>query len=203
MKARISPLPRAFFSRPTLTVARESLGKQLLKLEADGTRLAGVIVEVEAYIGETDLGCHARAGETARTAPLYGPPGSAYVCFTYGIHWMLNFVTEYEGFPAAVLLRALRPTEGLSLMRARRQRPPAELTNGPAKVTQAFGIDRAWNEYDLCAADARLFLADGPDYPETIPAARPRVGLRDTPEPWRSLPWNLKLRDQIAKEANG
>jgi 3-methyladenine DNA glycosylase Mpg len=65
-------------------------------------------------------------------------------------------------------------------------------------VTQAFGIDRAWNEYDLCAADARLFLADGPDCPETIPAARPRVGLRNTPEPWRSLPWNLKLRDQIA-----
>ena len=195
-------MPRSFFSRPTLTVARESLGKRLLKLEADGTWLAGVIVEVEAYIGESDLACHARAGLTARTAPLYGPPGSAYVYFTYGMHWMLNFVTEREGFPAAVLLRALKPMEGLALMQSRRQRSPEELTNGPAKVTQAFGINRSWNEYDLCAPGARLFLGDGSGSIETIPATHPRIGLGNTPEPWRSLPWNFKLRKQITEETN-
>ncbi len=202
MSSSISPLPRSFFSRPTLTVARESLGKRLLKLEADSTRLAGVIVEVEAYIGESDLACHARAGLTDRTGPLYGPPGSVYVYFTYGMHWMMNFVTEQEGFPAAVLLRALQPTEGVSIMQARRKRPLAELSNGPAKMTQAFGINHTWNEYDLCAPSARLFLTDGPGGTETNPETRPRVGLGKTPEPWRSLPWNFSLRKQISEEAN-
>ena len=197
MNSDNAPLPRSFFSRPTLTVARESVGKRLLKRETDGTRLAGVIVEVEAYIGETDLACHARSGLTARTEPLYGPPGSAYVYFTYGMHWMLNFVTEYEGFPAAVLLRALQPTQGVSVMQARRKRSQAELTNGPAKVTQAFDIDRSWNGYDLCAPESCLFLTYGPSDIETIPATHPRVGLGSTPEPWRSLPWNFSLRKQI------
>jgi len=196
----ILPLPRSFFSRPTLTVARELLGKRLLKLEVDGTRLAGIIVEVEAYIGETDLACHARSGLTARTGPLYGPPGSAYVYFSYGIHWMLNFVTEHEGFPAAVLLRALQPTEGLSIMQARRRRTLAELTNGPAKVTQALGINRSWNEYDLCAPNSRLLLKHGPHDIDTSPDRRPRVGLGTTPEPWRSLQWNFRLRKQITEE---
>ncbi len=193
MKSITLPLPRSYFTRPTLTVARESLGKRLLKLEADGTRLAGIIVEVEAYVGETDLACHARAGMTTRNAPLYGPPGTAYVYFTYGMHWMLNFVTEHEGFPAAVLLRALQPTEGVSLMQTRRKRPPTELTNGPAKITHALGINRSWNEYDLCGSDARLFLTDGLGSIEPIPTRRPRVGMGKTPEPWRSLPWNFSL----------
>jgi|TARA_B100000315_G_C14459149_1_gene532920 DNA-3-methyladenine glycosylase len=189
----ILPLPRSFFSRPTLTVARESLGKQLVKIESNGTILAGVLVEVEAYIGETDLACHARGGITSRNAAMYGPPGTAYVYFTYGMHWMLNFVTEYEGFPAAVLLRALQPTEGVSIMQTRRKRPPVELTNGPAKATKALGINLSWNKYDMCAPDARLFLADGQGLIETTPDTRPRVGLGNTPEPWRSLPWNYRM----------
>ena len=156
--------------------------------------MAGIIVEEEAYVGETDLACHARTGITTRNAPLYGPPGTAYVYFTYGMHWMFNFVTENDGFPAAVLLRALQPTEGVTIMQTRRKRPPAELTNGPAKVTQALGINRSWNEYDLCAADARLFLAEGVGNIDTNPIARPRVGLTKTPEPWRSLPWNFSLQ---------
>ncbi len=97
-------LRRSFFARPTLTVARELLGQRLIKVEGR-RRLAAIITEVEAYIGESDLACHARAGRTARTEVMYGPPGHLYVYFTYGKHWMLNFVTEREGFPAAVLLR--------------------------------------------------------------------------------------------------
>ena len=119
-----SRLPRSFFSRPTLEVARAILGKRLVRLEG-GQRLAGTITEAEAYIGETDLGCHAKAGRTPRTAVMFGPPGHAYVYFTYGMHWMLNFVTEAEGFPAAVLIRALQPIEGLEIMSSRRARPPS------------------------------------------------------------------------------
>ena len=104
-------LPREFYNRPTLTVARELIGARLVRI-LNGQRLVGIITETEAYIGEKDLGCHAKAGRTARTAVMYGPPGHAYVYFTYGNHWMLNVVTEREGFPAAVLLRAIQPIEG-------------------------------------------------------------------------------------------
>ena len=193
MSSGVSLLSRQFFSRPTLTVARETIGKRLLKLEPDGTTLCGVILEVEAYIGETDLASHARAGITARTRPLYGPPGTAYVYFTYGMHWMLNFVTEREGFPAAILLRALRPTEGASIMQRRRNQVFAKLTNGPAKITQALGIDKSWIEYDMCTPNARMFITDDPTDLETTAYARPHVGLGNTPEPWCSLPWNLVI----------
>ncbi len=94
--------PREFYDRSTLKVARELIGARLVRM-LDGQKLVGLITETEAYIGETDLGCHAKAGRTPRTIVMYGPPGHAYVYFTYGNHWMLNVVTEPEGFPAAVL----------------------------------------------------------------------------------------------------
>ena len=112
-------LERQFFNRPTLQVARELLGTRLVRLE-NGERTSGIIVETEAYIGEQDLGCHASAGYTPRTQVMYGLPGRAYVYFTYGMHWMLNFVTEAEGSPAAVLIRAIVPTEGIERIAARR-----------------------------------------------------------------------------------
>ena len=108
-------LSRKFYNRPTLTVARELIGARLVRI-LDGVKLVGIITETEAYIGETDLACHAKAGLTPRTAPMYGPPGHAYVYFTYGNHWMLNAVTEREGFPAAVLIRAIQPVEGIEIM---------------------------------------------------------------------------------------
>ena len=136
------PLPRAFYRRPTLVVARELLGKQLIRLEGEPVS-GGRIVETEAYIGEKDQACHARAGRTPRTAVMYGQPGQAYVYFTYGMHWMLNAVTEREGFPAAVLLRAIVPAWCLEKRSARRAgRPEKAWTNGTGKLCQALAIDK-------------------------------------------------------------
>jgi DNA-3-methyladenine glycosylase len=192
-------LPRSFFARATLTVARELLGQRLVRVLDDGTRLAGLIVEAEAYVGETDLACHARAGRTPRTAVMYGQPGLAYVYFSYGNHWCLNVITEREGFPAAVLIRALRPVEGLDVMRRHRGgRPDRALTDGPGKLAQALAIDRDFNGADLCARDARLFVERAPRLPGVEIVAGPRVGIDGVPEPWRSRPWNFRQRPPAA-----
>ncbi len=183
-------LPRTFYARPTLTVARELLGARLVRL-LDGVRLAGLITETEAYIGETDLGCHARAGRTKRTEVMYGPPGLAYVYFTYGMHWCLNAVTEAEGFPAAVLIRAIRPVEGVEVIAARRRGRDAD---GPAKLTQALGIDGALNGADLCSADNGLWIEAGDPVPDQAVTIGPRVGLYTVPEPWKSQPWRFRAR---------
>ena len=188
-------LTRRFFQRPTLVVARELLGARLVRVERGGSRTSGLIVEAEAYIGSDDLGCHARAGRTERNASMWGPAGRAYVYFTYGMHWCLNVVTEADGFPAAVLVRALLPVEGRAAMR--RRRGPAgdrDLTGGPARVCQALGIDRRFDGHDLCATEARLFLETGVPIPELDVSKSPRVGLNSVPEPWRSLPWRFLVR---------
>jgi DNA-3-methyladenine glycosylase len=128
-------LGREFYARDTLTVARELLGQRLVRVMEDGQRLAGIIVETEAYIGEEDQACHASHGRTPRNAVMYGPAGFAYIYFIYGMYYCLNVVTEQEGFPAAVLIRAIEPTEGIPRMQAYRQgRPLHELTNGPGKL---------------------------------------------------------------------
>jgi len=180
-------LPRSFYDRPTVTVARELLGARLVRVEG-GRRLAGWIVEAEAYIGETDLACHARAGRTPRTAAMYGPPGHAYVYFTYGNHWMLNAVTEREGFPAAVLVRAILPAEGLEVISARRG---GRGTDGPGKLTQALGITGEQYGLDLTAANGVLWIEAGHPVPERAVTKGPRVGLNTVPEPWKSMPWRF------------
>lgn len=185
-------LPRAFFARPTLTVARRLLGARLVRLEGR-ERIAGYIVETEAYIGETDQGCHARVGRTPRTQVMYGPPGHAYIYFTYGMHWCLNFVTEPGGFPAAVLIRSILPSEGVESIALRRAgRPPSEWTNGPGKVCQAFGLNRAQNGANLCSPDSVLFVESGFPVPEASVTVGPRVGLNSVPEPWKSQPWRFR-----------
>ena len=108
-------LPRSFYDRPTLTVARELIGTRLVRI-SDGVKLVGLITETEAYISEKDLACHCKAGRTPRTAVMFEEPGHAYVYFTYGNHWMFNIVTERVGFPAAVLIRAIQPVDGVDVM---------------------------------------------------------------------------------------
>ncbi len=187
-------IPRAFFARPTLQVARELLGARLVHRQPDGQRVSGLIVETEAYIGEEDQGCHARAGRTPRTAVMYGPPGHAYVYFTYGMHWLFNVVTEREGFPAAVLVRALWPLEGLEIIAARRAgRPRSQWTDGPAKLCQALGIDGRHHGLDLCVPDAPLFLEFDRTFPDESVTIGPRVGLNTVPEPWKSIPWRFRV----------
>ena len=190
-------LRRSFFAGPTLEVARALLGQRLVRLRGP-ERLAGLIVEAEAYIGQEDLACHAHSGLTQRNAALFGPPGHAYVYFTYGMHWLLNFVTEAEGRPAAVLVRALVPVSGVATMRRlRRGQPDRILSDGPAKLTQALDIDGDFNGYDLCAAKARLFVEAAPLVPESAVTYGPRVGVNYAPEPWKSKPWNFKVNGEL------
>ncbi len=187
----MAPLPKAFYDRPTLEVAADLLGKVLVH-RASGRPTAGRIVEAEAYIGEDDPACHAAAGRTRRNAPLYGPPGLAYVYLNYGIHFLFNVVTEAEGRPAAVLIRALEPVEGLDVMRARRaadrrgrEVPDHELCRGPGSLTRAMGIALGDNLADL--SGQRLFVEErGADPPRASIAWTPRVGISSgTDRRWR------------------
>jgi DNA-3-methyladenine glycosylase len=190
--ARARLLPASFYSRPTLIVAGEIIGKVLVH-EVRGRRTAGVIVEAEAYIGEEDPACHAAPGPTRRNAPLYGPPGRAYVYLNYGIHYLVNAVTEPEGSPAAVLIRALDPIEGIDLMRRRRGWPAQVqderagvhgLCRGPGNLTVAMGITLSRNQADLTAGP--LTIEDRGLVPAGLTWS-PRVGIRvGTDKHWRA-----------------
>jgi DNA-3-methyladenine glycosylase len=187
---------RAFYDRPTLDVARDLLGTVLVH-NRRGVRTSGVIVEVEAYIGESDPACHAAPGPTRRNAPLYGAPGHAYVYLNYGIHCLVNVVTEGHGSPAAVLIRALDPLDGVDVMRRRRARAmkgrtrrPAsaiatsDLCRGPGNLTMAMGITLAENRLDLTGD--RLFVEDRGIRVGEV-AWGPRIGIRvGTDTPWRA-----------------
>jgi DNA-3-methyladenine glycosylase len=157
-------LSRDFYAHPTLDVARALIGKVLVHETAAGLA-SGVIVETEAYIGESDPACHAAPGPTTRNAPLYGRPGIAYVYLNYGIHYLVNAVTESEGSPAAVLIRALEPLDGVEMMRRRRARgtgrsardfSTAELCRGPGNLTRALGITLRQNLSDLTESALRI-----------------------------------------------
>ena len=187
-------LRQDFFERPTLEVARELLGQRLVKLDDDGMRISGMICETEAYIGTEDDGCHAKAGLTTRNRSMWGPAGFSYVYFTYGMHWMLNLVTERDGFPAAVLLRAVSPHEGLERIRARRARQPQKRwTDGPAKLCQAFGVHGEHDGLDICIADAVIFVEQSQGIPDSSVTVGPRVGLNRVAEPWKSVPWRFRV----------
>ena len=188
----MSILARDFYQRPSLEVARDLLGCRLVRVHAS-QRMSGLILETEAYQGEEDLGCHASAGLTPRTAIMYGPPGFAYVYFTYGMHWLLNAVADGEGTPAAVLIRAIQPDEGQPLMAKNRPKNAgrAGWTDGPAKLTQALGIQGSFNGVDLCTQQDSLWIENGQPIKEEYIQKTPRVGLNSVPEPWRSIPWRL------------
>ena len=187
-------LPAAFYDRPVLQVARELLGMRLLRRLPDGSLITGEIVETEAYDGEQDLACHARAGLTPRTRVMYGPPGKAYVYFTYGMHWMLNCVCQAQGYPAAVLIRAMRPLDGLESIAARRPGvTPAHWCDGPGKLCRALDIDGSLNGADLCSPQSGLWIEKCEPVADNAVRTGPRVGLGSTPEPWFSMPWRFRL----------
>lgn len=184
---------RKFYNRPTLVVARDLIGAKLVRI-LDGVKLVGFISETEAYVGEQDLACHAKAGRTPRTLPMYGPPGHAFVYFTYGNHWMLNAVTERQDFPAAVLIRAIQPIEGVDIISERRG---GRDTFGPGKLTQAMGITKAENTIDLTNTSSNLWIETGLTVSDKTVTIGPRVGLNSVPEPWKSIPWRFMVEDPI------
>jgi len=185
-------LPRKFYERPTLQVARGLLGMRLVH-DTGTARGAGLIIETEAYIGEQDQACHARAGRTPRTQVMYGLPGHAYIYFNYGMHWLFNCVTEALGFPAAVLIRALYPTEGLDLIAIRRARRSRQhWTDGPGKLTQALGINGPQhNGMDLCNPKSVIYIEEGLSISDSSVTTSPRVGLNNVSEPWKSKNWRF------------
>ena len=188
-----SRLPRSFFDRPTLGVASDVLGKRLVKLESAG-RLSGIITEVEAYIGSEDQACHARFGKTRRNRIIWGPPGFAYIYFIYGMHWLLNFVVERDHFAAAVLVRSVMAVDGLDTMLQRRSGRIRNLTDGPAKVCQAFDLTGDENGLDVCAPESTLYLEEGIEVDSESIEATPRIGIDSVPEPWKSIPWRFNCR---------
>jgi DNA-3-methyladenine glycosylase len=186
------------FAYDTLRIARDILGARLVRLY-NGERLRGIIVEAEAYIGGSDTACHASRGQTPRNAAMFGEAGRAYVYFVYGMHYMLNIVTEGEGFGAAVLLRALQPEEGTETMQMLRQAPPKQrtlrqLTNGPAKLTRALGIDKRFNQCDLIHGE-ELWLEPGERIPDERVHRGPRIGINSAAEQDRLAPWRFWMAD--------
>jgi DNA-3-methyladenine glycosylase len=187
------PLPRSFYARDARIVARELLGC-ILARRVGRAELRGRIVEVEAYCGETDLACHAKAGRTPRTDVMYGPAGVAYVYFTYGMHHCLNAVTGPPGEPAAVLIRAAEPITGLRRMaRARGTDVAHRLASGPARLCQAFGIDLRLNRADLLGP--ALWIEPGDRFPDEAVLTSPRIGCERVPPPWNSAPWRFYVAD--------
>ena len=199
-------LSREFYDGDTVKIARDLLGKYLVRRMPDGELLVGRITETEAYIGRCDKACHAyNYRRTERTATLFAPPGHAYIYLIYGMYHCLNFVTEPEGEPAAVLLRAVEPVAGINTMlRLRYGDKPltayrkAHFLDGPGKVCQAMALTRSENGLDLM--EDLLFLCDSPadvglpcpPVPPELVQAGPRIGI-DYAEEARDFPWRFRL----------
>jgi DNA-3-methyladenine glycosylase len=188
------PLPRSFYARPVLTVARACIGKLLVHDDGAG-RTVGRIVEAEAYRGPEDRAAHSYGGRrTPRTEVMFGEAGHAYLFFVYGMHWHLNLVAGKVGEPHAVLVRAVEPLEGVAAMAARRGLDAANrkgeitsnLTNGPGKLCEAFALDRAQYGADLTAST--LYLADDGAKPRV--ARSTRIGV-DYAAEWALKPWRF------------
>jgi DNA-3-methyladenine glycosylase len=178
-----------FYIRDTVKVARALLGKKLVR-HLNGVELSGMIVETEAYCGQEDSACHAHRGQTPRNTVMFGRPGHAYVYFTYGMHYLLNLVTEKEGNPCAVLIRAVFPLGGIEEMEARRKKKGAQLTNGPAKLCQAFAIDKFLNGRDLTCGK-ELWVEDYQTIPAKKITATPRIGIDYAKKEHREALWRF------------
>jgi DNA-3-methyladenine glycosylase len=196
----MNPLPERFYSRDTVEVARELLGKTLVR-EEEGSRISGLIIETEAYRGEEDLACHCRSGRTPRTEIMYGPAGRAYVYLIYGMYWLLNIVTEEPGKPGAVLIRAIEPLEGQEIIADRREgQPKQNWTNGPGKLSRALNIQGELNGVNVTSPASPLFVTQGNGVKIGTVQSGPRVGLGSVPEPWRSKAWRFMVDSQSLEE---
>jgi len=188
-------LPREFYTRPNvLAVARDLLGKKLVVPARKDQRVAGIIVETEAYRGPEDRASHAYGGRrTNRTETMYGIGGTAYVYFVYGMYNQFNVVTNIENTPHAVLVRALEPVEGLDLIKRRRAgRSEYEWTSGPGRLCIALGIDRKLDKADLLGD--RVWIEEGISVSPRQIARGPRIGI-DYAESWVTKPWRFWIRD--------
>jgi DNA-3-methyladenine glycosylase len=174
-------LQREFYARATLAVARALLGQVLVHISADGVRRSGRIVETEAYVGPDDAASHARSGPRGRAALMYGPAGVAYVYLIYGLHHCFNATTETDGYPGAVLVRALEPLDNITR------------ASGPALVCRALHIDRGCNGVDLASSD-RLFIEAASAVPDAELLVGPRIGV-DYAGDWAAHPWRLWVKD--------
>jgi DNA-3-methyladenine glycosylase len=193
----MAPLARAFYERSALDVARELIGAELVRQLPTGERIRGRIVETEAYTGQ-DMASHGRKRVTLRNAPMWGAPGHAYVYLCRGVHWMLNVVAEPEGQPAAVLLRAIEPLEGLEVIARRRAgRSLLEWTSGPGRLASALDVTGALNAVDMTTAESGLWIEPGEPVVDGRMRTGPRIGLGKTPEPWLSIPWRFWLADNL------
>ena len=176
-EASIEPVPRRFYAKGTVTVAKHLLGKYLVRV-IGRDMLTGRIVEVEAYRGSDDPASHAYHGKTPRNMPMFGEPGHAYIYFTYGNHFCLNVTTRRPATPGAVLIRGVEPLIGKELMRKLRPGvPDLQLTNGPGKLTKAFDIDKSLNEIDLTRRGP-LFIGHETKHVPFMVARSPRIGIR-------------------------
>lgn len=190
-------LSSSFYLRDDVVeVARDLIGRRLVARARGGRRVAGIIVETEAYCGPDDRASHAFGGRrTARTEPMFGPGGRAYVYFVYGMYWQFNVVTNAKDVPHAVLVRAVEPTEGIELMRRRRGpsvRQDRQLTSGPGKLCIAFGIDKRLDGADL--RGQRIWIEAGVPAPASRIDSGPRIGI-DYAGEWALRPWRFWLRD--------
>jgi len=177
MDVRVQVLPREFYARGTVRVARALLGKCLVR-SIGRDRMVGRIVEVEAYRGRDDPASHAFRGPTLRNAPMFGEAGHSYIYFTYGNHYCLNITTQETGAPGAVLIRAIEPVEGLPTMRRLRPNVPDQnLTDGPGKLTKALGIDKSLNETDM-TVQGLLFVTNS-DYAKFKVERSSRIGISE------------------------
>ena len=198
-----SILGHDFYLNPVQQVARDLLGQRLVRT-INGERIAGIILETEAYDGEKDQACHARSGKTERNRMMYEEGGRAYVYFTYGMHWMLNCVCGSAGYPAAVLIRSILPTQNLDFIRQKRGKiAEKHWCDGPAKLTKSLSIDSSLNGIDLCDPQSGLNIQKGLEIPEGIIQRTPRIGIPYSGEPWVSLPWRFVVQTVGVKKRLG
>lgn len=189
-------LDRDFYAQDAPIVARALLGATLVR-QIDGARVSGTIVEIEAYSTPDDLASHGYAKRTGRNWVMWDAPGHAYVYLIYGMYWLLNIVCEPVDHPAAVLIRAIEPREGLPVMAANRAgQPPRRWTSGPGRLARALAVDGGHNGADMTTTASGLWVERDDPLPDERVRSGPRVGMgKRVLEPWLSMPWRWWVAD--------